>query len=717
MERGRFLADMARKISYEGENMFDKNKFGFKYYREERMEPIPNETQTSFDVGAINSTLLKLRQYKGQMIEKVDSQSQSEEDDFHETDFDDSDYIPSDSSSNSELNITSECVQAMANVLESNMCNDNVSELDKIDLFTSNSSLKNGNKLKKNLGLQYVTYKNKTMPARKTQELGMCRLKCHTKINFEQQTNVFEAYWSLGEYNKRRQFLSNLIEVQTKKTKSVKMSETQKNRKFVYLYHFGIHGIKTRVCKQCFLKIFGETEQSVRTVCKSKTQDELPGVSQHDMRGKHDPAHKISIEKHNEVLEFINLIPKYQSHYSRRHTKKVYFQRGLNLSTLYTLYRNKISLPVSKSKFEEIFRTLDLKFKKPQLDLCTQCETLKAKIKNNKNDVEKSELSQQLTNHHNDLAYECKRNDKRLSMSDKSVKMCTFDLQQCLPTPYLSASIFFYKRPLWTFNFTIHDGATNKADCYIWHEGIAKRGANDIGSCIYKYLSELPYSVNHVILYSDSCPGQNRNSYVCAVFEKILQDHPSIQTIDHKFLIVGHTHLECDTVHAQIEKKKKNSSGSIQHPHDWANLIAATNKKYVVHELKQDDFYDFQAFLKQNFSWRTNNVTGEKFEWKMVRWMRYEKDKLGILQYKHSHTMEEKFKELNINQRRRKEQTASLTQSYTSDLPISMNKKRDLIEMLPLINENFHNFYQNLKTEGECSIEVDSDLDEIDNDE
>ncbi|XP_075152739.1 uncharacterized protein LOC142239131 [Haematobia irritans] len=302
-------------------------------------------------------------------------------------------------------------------------------------------------------------------------------------------------------------------------------------------------------------------------------------------------------------------------------------------------------------------------------------------------------------------------------MSDKSVKMCTFDLQQCLPTPYLSASIFFYKRPLWTFNFTIHDGATNKADCYIWHEGIAKRGANDIGSCIYKYLSELPYSVNHVILYSDSCPGQNRNSYVCAVFEKILQDHPSIQTIDHKFLIVGHTHLECDTVHAQIEKKKKKSSGSIQHPHDWANLIAATNKKYVVHELKQDDFYDFQAFLKQNFSWRTNNVTGEKFEWKMVRWMRYEKDKLGILQYKHSHTMEEKFKELNINQRRRKEQTASLTQSYTSDLPISMNKKRDLIEMLPLINENFHNFYQNLKTEGECSIEVDSDLDEIDNDE
>lgn len=95
--------------------------------------------------------------------------------------------------------------------------------------------------------------------------------------------------------------------------------------------------------------------------------------------------------------------------------------------------------------------------------------------------------------------------------------------------------------------------------------------------------------------------------------------------------------------------------------------------------------------------------------------MRYEKDKPGILQYKHSHQMEEKFKELNINQRHRKEQRTSLTQSYTTDLPILMNKKRDLIDMLPLIDENFHNFYRNLKAEGESSIEVDSDLDEIDN--
>lgn len=282
------------------------------------------------------------------------------------------------------------------------------------------------------------------------------------------------------------------------------------------------------------------------------------------------------------------------------------------MKKLYNLYAEKYSNPVSESKYREIFHQLDLQFKKPQLDLCTYCETLRVKIKNTSNNEEKAKLVIQQTNHHDeaDLAYECKKNDKYISLNDESVKMFSFDLQQCLPTPYLNASIFFYKRPLWTFNLTVHDGATNKADCYIWNETIAKRGANDIGSCIYKHLMNLPENVKHVILYSDSCPGQNRNSYICAMFEKVLEDHPSIEVIDHKFLVVGHTHLECDTVHAQIEKKKKNATGSIQHPHDWVMLIAATNRKYIVHELQKDEFFDFNNLLKNNYTWRTNNVSG-----------------------------------------------------------------------------------------------------------
>lgn len=96
--------------------------------------------------------------------------------------------------------------------------------------------------------------------------------------------------------------------------------------------------------------------------------------------------------------------------------------------------------------------------------------------------------------------------------------------------------------------------------------------------------------------------------------------------------------------------------------------------------------------------------------------MRYEKCKPGDLQYKSSFALNEEFKVLNIEQRRKNVTKSTLNKSYLTTLPISLNKKRDLISLLPLINPEFHSFYQKLAIEGECQIEVDSDLDEIDDD-
>ncbi|XP_067612620.1 uncharacterized protein [Eurosta solidaginis] len=466
---------------------------------------------------------------------------------------------------------------------------------------------------------------------------------------------------------------------------------------------------KLEYAKSVFLKIFGETDQSIKTVCRQKIKGHFGGDIANDHRGKHS-HHKLSIEKYNEVLAHIHSIPKYQSHYSRRHTSQLYFQRGLNLAHLYRLYKGKYSEPVSETKYQEIFRQLNIQFKKPQVDLCNKCEILKSRVENTTEENEKKQLLMEQKGHHDeaDFAYNCKKTDKEIAINHGNVKMFSFDLQQCLPTPYLHASMFFYKRPLWTFNLTVHDGETKKANCYIWHEVIAKRGANDIGSCIFKCLMSLPESISHVIMYSDSCPGQNRNSYISAMFEQVIEKHPSIAVIDHKFLVVGHTHLECDSVHAQIERKKKNMSGSIQHPHDWANLIAATSSKYVVHEMKQEEFFDFSALLKMNYTWRTTNAKGDKFEWKNVRWMRYEKQKPGVLQYKTSLKPEVEFNELNINPRRPGKSIPILPTSYTSLLTITKNKKKDLLDMLPLINTDFHNFYRHLPAEGECEVEADS---------
>lgn len=179
------------------------------------------------------------------------------------------------------------------------------------------------------------------------------------------------------------------------------------------------------------------------------------------------------------------------------------------------------------------------------------------KIKVCDNEFDKEKLIKEQKDHHQaaDSAYKSKAKDKELAKSDPSVKCYVFDLQQCLPTPNLNTSVAFYKRLYWTYNLTVHDCGTKEATHYIWHEAVGERGANEIASCLYKHLKDhLPNTIKTIILYSDTCAGQNKNSIVAAMFTYLMQKKTTLKEVHHKFLIPGHTHLECDSDHSVIER-------------------------------------------------------------------------------------------------------------------------------------------------------------------
>lgn len=91
----------------------------------------------------------------------------------------------------------------------------------------------------------------------------------------------------------------------------------------------------------------------------------------------------------------------------------------------------------------------------------------------------------------------------------------------------------------------------------MWHDGVSGRGANEIASCLYHFLNSVTApEIKHIIFYSDTCGGQNKNSILAAMFVYTLRHHPILESVDHKFLIPGHKHMECDNDHALIEKKK-----------------------------------------------------------------------------------------------------------------------------------------------------------------
>lgn len=69
-------------------------------------------------------------------------------------------------------------------------------------------------------------------------------------------------------------------------------------------------------------------------------------------------------------------------------------------------------------------------------------------------------------------------------------------------------------------------------------------------------------------MYSDTCGGQNKNSHIAAMCLVVMQNS-TLETLDKKFLIPGHKHIESDSDHSIIEKINKTYNEQIEHPQDW----------------------------------------------------------------------------------------------------------------------------------------------------
>lgn len=169
-----------------------------------------------------------------------------------------------------------------------------------------------------------------------------------------------------------------------------------------------------------------------------------------------------------------------------------------------------------------------------------------------------------------DLAYKLKDEDKKKAKEDPTTRVLVFDLQQVLDIPSQTANVSFYKRLLSTYNLTIRDCTVDGSTtcCFIWHEGIGKRGSEEIASSVLRKLQSLPESVTHVITYSDTCGGQNRNINMAVMFSYFVSHSSHVKCGDKKFLLPGHTHLECDADHARIERLKKTAEIPIMVPRD-----------------------------------------------------------------------------------------------------------------------------------------------------
>lgn len=116
----------------------------------------------------------------------------------------------------------------------------------------------------------------------------------------------------------------------------------------------------------------------------------------------------------------------------------------------------------------------------------------------------------------------------------------------------IQASALYYSMKLKVHNYTIYNFATGDCSNYWWRESEGdKEEASVFASILIKHFENKCVEPLPIIIYSDGCGYQNRNSIMSNALLEFFK-FKNIK-IEQKFLIKGHTQMEFDGIHSLIE--------------------------------------------------------------------------------------------------------------------------------------------------------------------
>lgn len=582
----------------------------------------------------------------------------------------------------------------------------------------------------KEKGQEYVSKKGIIKKRKEIKEPCKCRLKCYEKINGEQRKNIFEDFYKLPRAG-QDQYIAETVK-ETKKgrerlresTKTKKIKDESRRTYTRKYYITNTDGQSTEVCQTMYLNTLDITLKKARVIVEKKRASHS-NICSKDSRGKHSNHRRIPEDRKDIIRKHIDSFPKYSSHYSRERTSKKYLSPDLSIALMYKLYCincTENNLPYEKeSQYRKIFNEeFNFSFHTPANDTCAKCDRLNLSLRaleskqfSPEEEGTKLKLLYEKEQHLNlaESAYKQKKSDKENSKKDRLIVTASFDLEKCLPTPYLRNGVSFYKRQLWTYNLTIYE--TNILGsvgiCFLWNETVAGRGGQEIASCVRKFISSLPNEVEVLNLWSDSCSGQNRNIFMCTmlcyVIHEMKQAGKNLKEIHHKFMEPGHTHMEADTIHAAIESSKKKTTVEIEVPHDWTNFIKSVRRSppLEVIEMQQMDFLNFKSLLTSKLVHRKQNEEGEVIPWMRIKWIKVTNKNLYRCFYKTSLEEDEQFKKIDlrrgsIRNRENDMNIEKLEPINLESLPLADLKVSNLQELLPYISDYNKPFFKNLKS-------------------
>ena len=144
---------------------------------------------------------------------------------------------------------------------------------------------------------------------------------------------------------------------------------------------------------------------------------------------------------------------------------------------------------------------------------------------------------------------------------------------------------------------------------HVYHEGIAKKGANNVASLIIKTLIQQNIIQEGCIggeltIVFDNCTGQNKNNTVLKLLV-YLAEMGYFKKVNFIFLIVGHTKNSADMLFNALKMKYHRED-----IHTMAQMIEILDNSdsVTVHPSEEADFYDWETFLDLFYSDYKNKI-------------------------------------------------------------------------------------------------------------
>lgn len=557
-------------------------------------------------------------------------------------------------------------------------------------------------------GEEYVSIStDATVPAKSNaNRCCSCKNKCTEKLSLYEKKHCLKVLHNLQSKNLQDTYLMGLID-RTSPSRRRSKSEAPLKRDNVFVYHVMKDTERVTVCKNAFSMIYCVGNKALFRL----TSLIAAGKSAFDNRGRHGHRGNAIPENVRALIdEHIKEFPVKETHYSNKNIK--YLSAELNIKTLYELFCKKhpnLSSDVKYDFFRNHFReNHNFRFGRPQIDVCSTCEELTAKIKSpHLNETAKRAAVAEKVVHLRRAKkfYKKQQEIKELCSNNPEVGAIVFDFMQNLPLPKIPVQEMFYLRKLWLYVFCVHNIKTGSADFYVYPEGEAKRGPDEVCSMLWLNIQNMSPDIKELHVFSDACGGQNRNNTLVRFFLALVATG-RFSKIYQYFPVRGHSFLQCDR-NFGTAKRKIRRMDRIYSTEQYVDLIKASKKSgFHVTQISADSVLDFKNWWPKLY--KKSTKSGDKSSFLISTYTQLEYTlPAGYLTT--SKFIDGFVKHTFFLQKPNTLPQIPTDKAYKKKIPINHKKIQDVAKIVTYIPDEFKKFYEVVITRPTTEMAQDGD--------